>query len=89
MTITGLTINSVDEVLEVYTLGLAEVEDVHNGDWLIYLGGATTIASIPLFIVSGSNGKKARMSLKSESITLGKVSFKNSKHLSVALTIDF
>ena len=60
-----------------------------GGGALMTIGVTSTLVSIPLFISAGSNGKKARMSLKSESITLGKVSFKNSKHMSVAFTIDF
>jgi len=89
MTLTGLTINSSDEIVEIYTLGLAEVEDVHKGDWLIYLGSATTIASIPLFVSASKNKRKASMSLKGETVSFGNLTYKNSKHLSIALTIDF
>ena len=46
MTIAGLTINSADDFARVITLNLMEVEKEHGGDWLIYLGGATTLASI-------------------------------------------
>ena len=60
-----------------------------GGVGMVVVGMAAVVASIPLFIVAGSNGKKARMSLKSETVTLGNLPFKNSKHMSVAFTIDF
>lgn len=41
------------------TLGLVDVEEVHKGDWLIYVGGATTLASIPFFISAGKHKKKS------------------------------
>jgi len=89
MTIVGVSINTTDELLTTLTLNLAEVEDVHKGDWLIYVGSATTIASIPLFVYAGKNKRKAALSLKGETVSFGNLTYKNSRHIAVALTIDF
>ena len=89
MTITGLVINSADEVVTATTLGLMEVEKEHGGDWLIYLGGATTLTSIPFFISAGKNKRKAALSLKGEPLSFRNLSNKMSQHMSIALTIEF
>ena len=89
MTMSGIVINSADEYVEVFTLGLKEVEDVHKGDWLIYLGGATTIASIPFFISAGKHKRKATLSLKGGNILVRSNTFQNLNNLSAALTIEF
>ncbi len=64
-------------------------EDKHKGEAIFIIGGAAAISSIPLFISASSNGKKASMSLKGETVSFGNLTYKNSKHLSIALTIDF
>jgi len=89
MTMAGLVVNSEDEVGEMLTLGFMKFEKVHKGDWMIYLGSASTLASVPFFIAAGKNKRKAWLSLKGESITFSNLSYKKSKHLSLALTIDF
>ena len=49
-----------------------------NGLWLSYLGGATTIVSIPLFISAAGNKRKAKFALKGETFTIrNKLSGKN------------
>ena len=83
MTIAGIGINLSGGILD---------NDSTNNDkglWLSYLGAATTIASVPFFIAAGKNKRKAWLSLKGESITFSNLSYKKSKHLSLALTIDF
>ena len=89
ITMAGLVVNSEDEVGNILTLGFIEFEKEHKGDWMIYLGSATTLASVPFFIAAGKNKRKARLSLKGESMTFSNLSYKKSKHLSLALTIDF
>ena len=56
---------------------------------LFYVGAATTVGSIPLFIIAGSNKRKAALSLKGETVSFGNLTYKNSRHIAVALTIDF
>ncbi len=88
MTLTGLIINSADEVGEMILLNLVEADPVHKGDWLIYLGGASTAASIPLFISAGKNTRKASLSLKGEPLSFGKLNSRKSQLVSVLVTID-
>ena len=89
MTMTGLVVNSVDEAATAATLGLIEFEKEHKGDWMIYLGGATTIASIPFFISAGKNKTKAELHLKN-SISIIKLNQNgNLNYLSVSLSIPF
>ena len=89
MTMSGLVINSADEVLTTITLDLVDVEKVHKGDWLIYAGGAATLASIPFFISAGKHKRKASISLKSEQNLAGNITSSKFNNLSFALKIDF
>jgi Ca2+/Na+ antiporter len=89
MTMSGLVINSADEAAEVATLGLADIEEVHKGDWLIYVGGATTLASIPFFISSGKHKSKATVTLKAQQNTVVWRTLSNSNSLAIGFKIDF
>lgn len=89
MTMSGLVVNSADEAVGAATLGLVDVEEVHKGDWLIYAGGATTLASIPFFISAGKHKKKASLSLKGEQNLVGNITSRKFNNLSIALTLDF
>jgi len=59
MVIAGLAINGAETtatiLVEVFTLGYAEVEKERKGNWLIYVGSGATLASIPFFISAGKN----------------------------------
>lgn len=89
MTMSGLVVNSADEAAEAAALGLVDVEEVHKGDWLIYAGGATTLASIPFFISAGKHKRKASISLKSEQNLAGNIASSKFNNLLFALTLDF
>ena len=89
MTMSGIVINSADEYVEVFTLGLKEVEDVHKGDWLIYVGGATTLASIPFFISAGKHKSKATVTLKAQQNSVVRETLYNSNSLAIGFKIDF
>lgn len=89
MTIAGLVINSTDDLTKTLTFNLVEVEKVHKGDWLIYLGSATTLASIPLFISAGKNKKKATLSFKGGPSIFRSSNYKGSQKMSISLRIDF
>ena len=58
-----------------------------QGQWLTYLGLATTVASIPFFISAGTNKLKARLSLKAQSISIGNNTLNRLKHKIVVLTV--
>ncbi|WP_223552314.1 hypothetical protein [Aestuariivivens sp. NBU2969] len=89
MTMSGIVINSADEYVEVFTLGLKEVEDVHKGDWLIYVGGAATLASIPFFISAGKHKSKATVTLKAQQNSVVQETLYNSNSLAIGFKIDF
>lgn len=89
MTLSGLVVNSADEAVGAATLGLVDAEEVHKGDWLIYVGGATTLASIPFFISAGKHKRKASISLKSEQNLARNLTSSKFNNLSFALTLDF
>ncbi|MDU8884549.1 hypothetical protein RXV94_00150 [Yeosuana sp. MJ-SS3] len=89
MTMSGLVINSADEAAEVATLGLADIEEVHKGDWLIYVGGATTLASIPFFISSGKHKSKATVALKAQQNSVVWRTLSNLNSLAIGFKIDF
>lgn len=59
---------------------LTYVNNGFNGVWkqesLFYFGGIVAAASIPFFVAASTNKRKARLSLKSESITPGKLILK-------------
>ncbi len=59
------------------------------GAILFLAGSAATIASIPVFIVSGSNKRKAKAILASGIIGIGAIPFNNTRYASVGLKIDF
>jgi len=66
MVVGGIVWNS-----STFTIG-PNSEDVTDGLWLSYLGGATTLVSIPLFIAAGKHKKKANIQLKNGAIGINK-----------------
>ena len=50
--------------------GILDVDTTNNskGLWLSYLGGATTLGSIPLFIAGGKHKKKAKIQLQNGAV---------------------
>ncbi|WP_347923119.1 hypothetical protein [Pontimicrobium sp. SW4] len=62
---------------------LASSQDNNKGLWLSYLGGATTLASIPLFIAAGKHKRKAKIQLQQ-----GAVGFYNNMNYT-GLSISF
>jgi hypothetical protein len=59
-----------------------------QGQWLTYLGFGSTLASIPFFISSGKNKRKARLALKAQSISFGNNTLNQLKYKAVVLTIS-
>jgi hypothetical protein len=67
--------------------GIIDNDTTNNnkGLWLSYLGGATTLVSIPLFISAGKHKKKAKIQLKN-----GAVGFENEINYSgIAIAFSF
>jgi hypothetical protein len=73
MILSGLIINAV-AIWDAEGDGLF-VNDTNKGLWLSYLGGAVSLASIPLFIISGKHKKKAELYLSQ-----GAVGFNHAGH---------
>lgn len=72
MTIAGIGINMSGGVLDGDSTNNAK------GLWLSYLGGATTIASVPFFISAGKNKRKAKMYLNN---SISKIKFPQNRNL--------
>jgi len=66
-----------------------DLDDIGTAAVLVVVGGATTLASVPLFIVAGKNKRKAMLSLKKVQNSVANINFDNSNYLSVSLTIPF
>ena len=67
--------------------GIVDGDSTNNnkGLWLSYLGGATTLASIPLFISAGKHKKKAKIQLQN-----GAVGFnQNFKYSGISISYAF
>ncbi|WP_372767138.1 hypothetical protein [Lutibacter sp.] len=89
ITMAGLVVNSADEAATAVTLGLIDVEAEHGGDWMIYLGSAATIASVPFFISAGKHKKKATLYLNKAVSSIKSPKFSNKNYTTVSLTIQF
>lgn len=65
--------------------GIVDNDATNNnkGLWLSYLGGATTLVSIPLFISAGKHKKKAKFQLQN-----GAVGINNVKYTGISVVID-
>jgi len=59
------------------------------GSILIMTGTLSMAASIPVFIISGSNKRKAEAILETGNIGFGSIPFDNQRYVSVGLRIDF
>lgn len=66
--------------------GIIDNDSTNNdkGLWLSYLGGATTLASIPLFISAGKHKKKAKFQLQN-----GAVGFNNTNYTGISIAFSF
>lgn len=59
------------------------------GGILFIAGSLSTIASIPVFIVSGSNKRKAKAILGSGNVGIGAIPFNDTRYVSVGVKINF
>jgi len=62
----------------------ASSEDNNKGLWLSYLGGATTLISIPLFISAGKHKKKAKIELQNGAVGFSNINYTG---LSIAFSL--
>jgi hypothetical protein len=69
--LTGAGLIAVGGIVAVAGIANWDSSATPIGASMFVLGTATAIASIPLFIIAGSNKRKARLSLKAETIYYG------------------
>ncbi|MEP3836478.1 MAG: hypothetical protein ABJM36_02470, partial [Algibacter sp.] len=62
MIVGGLGINMSGGILD------GDSTNNNKGLWLSYLGGATTLSSIPLFIAKGKHKEKAKIQLENRTV---------------------
>lgn len=57
--------------------GIVDGDSTNNnkGLWLSYLGGATTLISIPLFISAGKHRKKAKIQLQNGAVGFNPINY--------------
>ena len=60
-----------------------------SGSILFLAGSASILTSIPFFIISGSNKRKAEAILETGKIGFGSIPLNNQRYVSVGLRIDF
>lgn len=80
-TITGIVLVGNDVVDAV---DFNEKTEPRNREWLVYVGGAMTVGSIPLFIAAGKHKKKAQIQLQHGAIGLNKINYSG-----VSITFSF
>jgi len=90
---TGFILLGVGVGLTVGGFAIASGSDswdgVGSGALMVFFGGLSTIASIPVFIVSGSKKRKARTYLEGGIGSVGNITFDNSRYVSIGLKIDY
>lgn len=64
-------------------------DNVGGGALMISFGSLTSIASVPVFIVSGSKKRKAKTYLEGGVSSMTNPSLNYSKHAAISLKIDF
>ena len=78
MIVAGLGINTSGGIID------NDTTNNNKGLWLSYLGGATTLVSIPLFLSGGKHKRKANALLKNSNIAFGNINY-----TSLSLTFNF
>ena len=63
--------------------------EISSGAIMFTLGVLSTIASIPVFIVSASRNRKAKAYLEAGTGSIGNITFDNSRYASIGLKITF
>lgn len=64
-------------------------DGVGSGALMFLVGGMSTIASIPVFIIAGSNNRKAKTYLEGGTVSSRNITFNGTRYLSIGLKTDF
>ena len=87
--ISGAGLIAVGGIVAITGIPNSESLATPIGAGMFVLGVASTVASIPLFIIAGSNKRKARLSLKAETVYYGiKGNNFNSPSLSLSIPLN-
>ena len=87
--ISGAGLIAVGGIVAITGIPNSESLATPIGAGMFVLGVASTVASIPLFITAGSNKRKARLSLKAETVYYGiKGNNFNSPSLSLSIPLN-
>lgn len=80
MILGGVVINSNETLSNIFS---DDKTNNNKGLWLTYLGGATTLSSIPLFIAKEKHKEKAKIQLQN-----GAVGFNNINYTGISIAIS-
>ena len=83
----GAGLIAVGGIVAIAGLANSESSATPIGAGMFVLGVASTVASIPLFILAGNNKRKARLSLKAETVYYG-IKGINSPSLSLSIPLN-
>jgi len=90
---TGFILLGVGVGLTVGAFAVAAISDswdgIETGALMFVFGSISTVASIPVLIISGSKKRKAKTYLEGGIGSVGNITFDNSKYASIGLKIDF
>ena len=87
--ISGAGLIAVGGIMAFAGVANSESSATPIGAGMFVLGVASTVASIPLFILAGNNKRKARLSLKAETVYYGiKGNNFNSPSLSLSIPLN-
>jgi hypothetical protein len=91
LTIGGMVGQAATATMDLFTILIVQEEPEKinlTGTYVAYAGLATMATSIPFFIASGKNKKRANLSLQQQKITMGHKINQQANYNSIALSIS-
>jgi len=89
LSVSGMVAQAATATVDLVTIIIGEpVEVSQTGTYVAYAGLATMATSIPFFIASGKNKKRANISLQQQKITMGNKISQQSNYHSISLKIS-
>jgi hypothetical protein len=90
LSVSGMVAQAATATMDLVTImaGAEPEEFSQTGTYVAYAGLATMATSIPFFIASGKNKKRANISLQQQKITMGNKISQQSNYHSICLSIS-